>query len=347
MACLQTPESTMAETIVKTRLLQVYEEGNYHTRTALRTLAEAVRRLSTMPGKRTLVLVSPGFLSAEQTDLVSDVLDRAVRASVVINSVDSRGLYVEIPGGDSSHGRVASTGAMITKDRYLHDSLTAQASILGELAHGTGGTFFHNNNDILAGLNQLAAPPQVYYILGFSPGDLKPDGRFHELKVTLNTPLKGLTAQARHGYYAPKTIAPPEEQAREELREALLSRQELDEIPVSLQTQFLKLDDIKARLSVLARIDVNQLQFRAAENRHLDTLTVLSGVFDRNGNMVKATQKQLDMRLRPETLERLRQSGLVVKTAYDVPPGGYLVRLVVRDSEGKIMAAHSRPVEIP
>jgi len=57
--------------------------------------------------------------------------------------------------------------------------------VLAELADDTGGTIFRNNNDLFAGFNSLAAPPEYIYYLGFYPENLKPDGSYHGLKVTL------------------------------------------------------------------------------------------------------------------------------------------------------------------
>ena len=43
----------------------------------------------------------------------------------------------------------------------------------------------------------------------------------------------------------------------------------------------------------------------------------------------------MEMRLKDATLEKLDQTGVTLKTNFDVKPGGYLVRLVVRDIEGR------------
>jgi VWFA-related protein len=70
---------------------------------------------------------------------------------------------------------------------------------MADFAYGTGGTFFHNNNDLEIGLRRTADPPEFVYVLGFSPQRL--DGKFHKLKVKVNQSEK-LTVQARQGYYA-------------------------------------------------------------------------------------------------------------------------------------------------
>ena len=54
----------------------------------------------------------------------------------------------------------------------------------------------------------------------------------------------------------------------------------------------------------------------------------------------------LELRLRDETLAGRLAQGISVKSAFDVTPGTYFVRLVVRDSEGQSMTAHSGSVEV-
>ena len=183
-------------------------------------------------------------------------------------------------------------------------------------------------------------------MLGFAPQDLKPDGRFHSLKVTLKN-SKGFTIEARRGYYAPQQAAGPAERSKEEIKEAFFGRDETHDIPVVLQTRFVKPSAGKATLSVSAKIDLKQLPFRKEDGLNRENLTVITGVFDANGNYVTGAQKVAEMRLRDETLRALLESGMTVKNTFDLTPGAYLVRFVVRDGEGQTMASQNARVEIP
>jgi hypothetical protein len=58
-------------------------------------------------------------------------------------------------------------------------------------------------------------------------------------------------------------------------------------------------------------------------------------------------EKIIEMQLKDATLERLNRSGVSVKTSFDLQPGTFLVRIVVRDSEGAQLAATNRGVVIP
>jgi hypothetical protein len=57
--------------------------------------------------------------------------------------------------------------------------------------------------------------------------------------------------------------------------------------------------------------------------------------------------KRIELRLKDGTLENKLGSGITVKSTFDVKRGSYVVRLVVRDSEGQMMAAENGAVEIP
>ena len=111
--------------------------------------------------------------------------------------------------------------------------------------------------------------------------------------------------------------------------------------------QFFKTSDVNAKLAVLARVEVKNLHFQKADGRNNDNLTVLSGLFDRDGNYISGIEKTVEMRLRDQTLEKLLTSGITVRTNFDVTPGSYVVRLVVRDSVGQALAARNGAVQIP
>ena len=349
IACAHlTPEmAASAPMMVQAATSRVLNLGDLETRQTLGVLKEVVRRSAVMPGQRTVVVVSPGFLVvADQRRDEMELVDRAIRANVAISTLDARGLYTLVPGGDASQSQFAA-GATRLKTEYMIASASAEGDVLAELADSSGGTFFHNSNDLAAGFKRVAAAPEYYYVLGFSPQNLKFDGSYHAVKVTLTKGLGGLTLQARRGYVAPKHELDAAQEARREIEEMLFSRDELRDIPVSLNTQFFKSSPADAKLTVLAHVDLKHLRFRKAEGRNYNVLTVVSGIFDRNGIYVMGLNKTIEMRLKEETLEKRLASPITVRSSFDLTPGSYFVRLVVRDTEGQTMAAINGAVEIP
>ncbi len=337
---------------------QMVSEGRTQTRSALLMLKAMASRMAAMPGDRSIILVSPGFYLAD--DLRSDltqVIERAARANVIVNTLDARGLYTvdaipDIPGCTLTQGNsdvpAQFDGPNVQQQlsQVEMQSSTIQGLTLDELAAGTGGTAFRNNNDLLGGFNRLAAPPEYIYYLGFYPQNLKPDGSYHGLKVTLANG-KGLSIAARKGYWAPSHVEDEAAQSAREIGEAVFSRDVVSDLPIDVGTQFFKSSDEDARLKVIVHVDLKAVRFRKEEGRSRDDVTVVSTLFDRNGNFVKGTQKLVEMRIKDETLPRRLTTGISVGTDFDVKVGAYLIRVVVRDAGGHQLAAANASVEIP
>jgi VWFA-related protein len=309
-------------------------------------LSDITRRLSAMPGQRIMVLISPGFIPSTLWEQMTELTDRANRNKITINTIDARGLYTPDLNGDIADPPRFSgvTAGFLASFRV--QAQFAQEEVLADLASGTGGTYFHNRNDLDVGMTQAGAAPEVSYLLGFSPQNMKIDGKFHEIKVTL-TGKRKVSIQARRGYYAPRTIPDPEAAAKADIQEAIFSQEEIRDLPVDLQTQFFKKDANAARVAVLTHFDLKGVHFRKADGRSNDALTIATAIFDENGNFVTGGEKVLTMKLLDNTYERLSRSGLTVKSSFDVKPGTYMVRLVVRDGEGAEMAARNGALVIP
>jgi VWFA-related protein len=349
LACTNTqipPPEAMIQAVVRGKSDTVLSSGEAQTDMVYRHIEEAMRRLAAMPGQRIMVFVSPGFILTLETREQGDLIDRANRANIVINTIDARGLYAPEIMGDISQPSFGNPQASGMRDQFRLSEQFEEGLILGELAEGTGGTFFHNRNDLDVGMLRAIAAPEISYVLGFSPQNLKLDGRFHTLKVSMASKSK-FVIQARKGYYAPRTVKDPAEQAKEEIQEAIFSQEEMHDVPIELQTQFFKSSDTQAKLAVLTHVDVNAIRFRKDAGRSRDNLTFATAIFDENGNFITGGEKIIEMKLLDPTLTRLNHSGLTVKSSFDIKPGTYLVRMVVRDGEGSQMAAKNGAVTIP
>jgi VWFA-related protein len=336
----------LAQPLAEAAALRALSTGDAESTYAYSHLNDITRRLSSMPGQRIMVFISPGFIPTTLWQEMTELIDRANRNKITINTIDARGLYTPDVNGDIADPPrfTGNTAGFLAS--YRVQAQFAQEEVLADFASGTGGTYFHNRNDLDVGMTQAGAAPEASYLLGFSPQNLKIDGKFHEIKVTLTSKRK-VSIQARRGYYAPRTIPDPEAAAKADIQEAIFSQEEIHDLPVDLQTQFFKKDANAARVAVLSRFDLRGVHFRKADGRSNDALTIVTAIFDENGNFVTGGEKILTLRLLDNTYERLSRSGLTVKSSFDVKPGSYLVRLVVRDGEGAEMAARNGSLVIP
>ena len=174
----------MVESFVRFAASQSLMNGEHDMTATLTNLRQIVKKMGTLSGERTLILISLGFFAQTSSAMAekSQILDLAARCNMTISAIDARGLYstvmYESQRGGSS-GRDLITGEHA---QYHADEMNFSEDVMSELADGTGGTFFHNNNNLESGLKSLAAAPEVVYLLAISVKDVKHDGSYHSLK---------------------------------------------------------------------------------------------------------------------------------------------------------------------
>ena len=315
----------------------------------LRGLEQLVRRIALLPGQRSIIFVSPGFLFFHLEAQISGITERALHSKVVVNTLDPRGVYVTIPGGDASQQTIViPTSAALAgwKEHLIRDGYSVAEDVLYGLASDTGGLFFHNSNDLDQGFRQVGTLWEVSYVLAFTPLNLKPDGQFHKLTVSLVNP-KGYTLQARRGYFAPKASENAAARASEEIVDAAFSQDQLSELPIDVRTQYYRINELAVRLAVVTHLDLSAVRFLKEKDRNLNDLTFVTVIFDRDGKYVVGKERKVSFRLRDATLARLTQSGVSLKMEFDVKPGTYMIRQIVRESQAGRLSGLTRTVELP
>jgi VWFA-related protein len=321
-------------------------KGEQEARTGLITLRELTGRMAALPGQRTVILVSPGFYLTDAIGFEQgDTIDRAIRSNVIVSVLDARGLNLQgiLPDIDK---KSLSPIADRLKAQLARQEAIVDSGVMAALADGTGGTFVQNTNDFVDGFRRLATAPEYRYLLGFTPQSMKLDGSFHELKVRLANGAR-LTVQARRGYFAPKHSEDAVQAGKQEIEDAVFSRDEIHDLPADLNTKVEKTGEAGGTLTVVASVDMKQVHFRKADGRNRNDLTMVSALFDDNGNYVAGFQKVFELRLLDATVQRLATSPAVgLKMSFDVKPGNYQLRLVVRDAEGQQITALNGAVEV-
>ena len=350
-------------------------------------ISAETRAMRNLPGRKALVLMSDGLSiptvestcgssNAPMHNAIERITEDAARAGVTLYTQDTTGLATKTL--DASYNSAAPAGSVLpggpgdAMALYVHQAVSAQGlqqsqqnlrntSIAGRevpqyLTSQTGGFSAEGHNDLLEAINKSLDDMSGYYLMSFqpAPGDFElknSEIQWHKIEVRLKA--RGLLVRSTKGFAGTPgtfstdglaTSAPGE--AKRQIDEAFTSGEQRNDLPAHLRAEFFK-DGNRATVTVTARIDAAKLPYRKENGRDRDDLTLVVGLFDQNGNFVSATQKIIEVRLREERLGVWMQSGIVNKTDFNVQPGKYLVRLVVRDAEGQSMAEQSTGVEIP
>jgi VWFA-related protein len=325
----------------------IWEHSMANSRNAMFSIAGVVDTLHKLPGRRMLLLASSGFLTGNLEFELEELATKSLHAEVVINALDSKGLYTIIPGRpiDAAPVRSRSPKTQIAEASIQSRQESAKDDGMAVLALGTGGAFYHNSNDLDKGFHELGTIPDVVYVLGFSPSDGVPDGRYHGLKVKLS-PGHHYSLQSRLGYTAPSKTPPVEVHQPTRLEAEVMAADTLAEVPVSLTSQPVKSDNGSPAITAVVHLDVKQLKFDQPADRRALKLTFVMALLSKSGAFVSGRQGEIELALKPASFDLLASNGMNVLLPLQAPPGAYLLRGVVQESLGGKMSASSLPVEI-
>ena len=326
-----TPASCRAKAygVAQQAASSAWEQLQAQSLDTLAALGFAAKRLSEVNGTRILVLTSSGFLLRPGVPPeLANFIDGAVRRNIVVHAIGAQGLEARMTGPKDS----------------LRRSLFLMP--LQNITNGTGGHYFKDNND-MAGDMELAANPEVTYLLAFKPGS--PDGKFHTLKIRFKS-KRADSLEFRPGYFSRANESEKALTARAPLDDAVFSKQTLHDVPaiVTLADGQSKDGDKEGMIPVSIRItfDVNRLQFATAKGRHMQQLVFLMALLDANGGFVAGKESIMDLALTDEKLASLKKDGLKTVATLNAPAGIYQVRTIVREGMKGGLTASTSAVEL-
>jgi VWFA-related protein len=276
------------------------------------------------------------------------VAELAIRASVVIYGVDTRGLQYTGPTaadqvGGNSRAVPSQLSSIMRSRQALLDSGREGSELI---ARQTGGFLVRNSNDF--GLKRVLEDQQGYYLIGFRPGEATFDGKFHHLKARVKP--AGLTVRTRAGFYGytDEEARPPKLTAQDRMNNALLSPFGASEIPFSLTSFFV--DDASAGplLRSFLYLSPRDLTFSETGARHVASFDLKGLLFGGEGRVRGDRVQSVTVRLSDPAYERAQTRGLIY--SFDMPTkqtGTFQFRVAVRDVSSSRIGAAGQVVEIP
>jgi VWFA-related protein len=317
----------------------IWEHALFNSKNTLRVIEGLVGGMAKLPGPRMILLTSAGFLTGNLESDEDLLMTKALRAEVVINTLDAKGLYTVVPGGDASDSRPVgrvSQRARIVEAQTAGRQEQAKDDGMAVLAAGTGGTFYHNSNDLERGFRELGMVPETMYVLSFAPTGVVADGRFHGLKVRLAAG-KRYSLQARLGYTAPSANAAAPVVPPSRLDSEVMASDTVMDLPVAFSWEQ---RPGPSGVTMIAHLDISRLHFETRQDRRGQTLTVVAVLLDSHGVFVTGKRSELELNFTEATFARLAKTGLSIVMTLEAPSGSYSVRALAQDAlEGKLAAA--------
>ena len=311
---------------------------------ALRSISQSLSKINE---KKSLLYFSGGISrdGIENEASLRAAINAAVRADLAIYSVDTRGLQAIGPFGDASTGSLRGQGAFNggALMNNMNQNLATQ-EVMATLSTDTGGTAFFDSNDFAPAFAKVQADTSAYYAIGFHSTNLARDGKYRKLTVKIDKP--GIKLEYRPGYYAPADFKHSGKEDREqELEDQLASDLPATDMAVYLDALYFRLGENRLFMPVSLVVPGSQIPFVKGGDKDKATLDVIGSVIDDNKRPVGRVRDTVKLNLDPSL--QARQKNIQYTTSFDLPPGHYQLKFVVRENQTGSMGSFIADVTLP
>jgi VWFA-related protein len=360
---LKIMDQMMLETILKEQSNDIMQES----RATIYALLDAVKEQYRLPGRKTVLYFSGGFVKQQELDYpFTQILSIANRSNVSFYTVDAHGLMTTStnqPAIDTlnraartAQGQAMNPGNQWTTPDEMHVIDTSIESTranpqtaLEELAESTGGVLIANTNDLQSPLHKLAEDIQTYYEISYNPEIKTYDGSFR--KITIKLASSDLRVQSRSGYIA----LPPALAKGSVLRSfevPLLTALDSPEPPKAFSYEATAMH-FRGRQGEpvcelvmdipLAAVTLEK-QGKGESSGRLSYVALLK---DGHGEVVKKFQNERAFNVPAEKLEGFKASHFIYTEHFELPPGPYTVETAVLDGRANRISARKSSLTMP
>ena len=357
--------STAAQAMIASRVLQQFIKlrsalSEQQSRPILAALAAICEAQRAVPGKKTLVLFSQGFVTPATLDWqVQSTIDIANRANVAIYIIDSAGLKASAPqsggpappsafGGVSAlrnqEQRIQAVGGETVFDYVRQEGPNRGYDILYRISGDTGGQFIKNTNDIAKGLNRIDQEIRARYTLAYQSTDPNFDGSFRKLKIEVRRPDAQVVS--RSGYYAlahDEVISLSPEEKR--LLATIAAARADESLPLFMDLPAFRFQEGHYIIPLSIEVPPSAVKFERKNDKQLMELDVLGVIREKQDKILSRLGGNFNVGLTPEQYRAIQNNNIFYRQDIEIAPGTYTIDLVLRDKlSGKASARREKLV---
>ena len=339
--------ATDIDPYVRARAAEVYFQSAARNRRTLAVLERSLQALNATRGRKSLILVSAGFIYDRHLEAFKWVARAARRANTVVYFVNAKGLEGMPAFMTAEFGAALphiDMGFALAEDFWNAEGSEAIAS-------DSGGFTVKDTNDLSAGFKRIADETSSYYLLGYNPTNIARDGKFRKLSVKVPG-RKGVKVRARKGYYAPSDDENDADRRKAGVdpvfQEALDSPHEMGDLPLRM-THFIGGETFlgEARVEVVTEVDLGALELEGREGRYLGGVEFLLVTAHRETGEFFRYDQKVEMNLLPGTRDRLRKTWFPIRREFELPAGDHQAKIVVRDMRSGRVGTVVHRFEVP
>jgi len=221
-------------------------------------------------------------------------------------------------------------------------SATTNQQVLYALAEGTGGFPIFNTNDLLNGLQKIAAEQNEYYLLGFAPSD-SAVGSCHTLKVKVER--NGTNVRARSGYCNVRSTDALAGKPIEKELEAHASGESTSPAAGTLQAPFFYTASNEARINLAMEIPPSSVEFNKVKGKYHADVNVLGIAYRSDGSVAARFSDQQTFDLEKDSWKEITKSPIHYQNQFVIAPGQYRLTVVLSGG-GQNFGKYETPLNI-
>ena len=330
-------------------------EGEFLLRQRMQSLRSLVEFMAGIGGRRkSIIYITTGlgtnvyealdYTGGVRSLAIEDLhaaITSATRGNVTIYPLDPEGLTLD---------RDITLQAQANPDPLTEVSQTRIGRLqdLRSLAEATGGFAILDTNNFEAAFSRVVRENSTYYVLGFSAGTSRADGRFRNIEVRVKRP--GLQVRSRKGYLAPlnrrtpiitraSTLAPA-------VADALQSPISVSAVPIRMFAAPFKGTATHARVAIAVEFGVDGLALIERSGRLVGDLALALRPTTAEGRLLEGQRHEMALALKPNTFALTKARGIRVLTEMALAPGRYQLRAAGGPLVGKAGSV-TYDIEIP
>jgi VWFA-related protein len=315
-------DATPLGTLVQEDAQRITDAADGQSRRVLAMLADVLRPMRAIDGRKSILLVSEGFNGDRLTREVENVAAAAAQSYSVVYALDMNRREIDAAADEPVGGDQA---------KEIQDRLTP----MGSLAAETGGRLLidagRRADEIF---DTLAAQAEDYYLVGFTPSDAGTGDRDAYRRVTVRVTRRGALVSTRTGFTLTDTAARLDRhQAIERAMAAPFAQQGL---PVEYTTYVMHGETPGLQHVILALgVDLPVGQRNAVP---ADVAFVVRSAAD--GRVAASGHDTIAL---PAASAGGATTGAgSYRVQFEAPPGDYVMRAVVREPGGLVGSADRR-----
>ena len=321
------------------------------------SLESLMRSSAQLTGRKLVFMISDGFLldtgprNSDPRGRLSLITDAALRAGVVIYTIDARGLF---SGQLDATNNVPFDRQNRLESASLREGSSAQDA-LNALAGDTGGRALRNTNYFDRWVNKILDETSQYYLLAWRPNkEEETSANFKHITVRVIDHPE-YSVRLPRGFLKPSGSSPPARiaeaqtpaQTHRDLQQALTALYPKAEIPTSLSLVFLDTPVHGPVVTASVRVANEGLSYEVMEGRPTAAVDVVGVVLNDKGKPTGTFQTRLKISPTGADSAEQNNSATIYNARVPLTPGLYQVRVASRDSKSGQVGSAQQWVQIP